>query len=131
MVTMETGHFLKTLNDASLASLVFLMRKVLGCIICKTPRERYASLHLLSLTIFISSDYNVHATMVASMHSLRWRSFAVSVKSPSRNLVYHQIRWALFFFEVAQVHPRRYLPHCWSPLSSVDLGIIAHRPVFV
>ena len=34
---METGHFLKTLNDASLASLGFLMRKVLGCIICKNP----------------------------------------------------------------------------------------------
>ena len=34
---METGHFLKTLNDASLASLGFLMWKVLGCIICKNP----------------------------------------------------------------------------------------------
>ena len=37
MVAMETGHFLKTLNDASLASLGFLMWKVLGCIICKNP----------------------------------------------------------------------------------------------
>ena len=37
MVAMETGHFLKTLNDASLASLGFLMRKVLRCIICKNP----------------------------------------------------------------------------------------------
>ena len=34
---METGHFLKMLNDASLASLEFLMWKVLGCIICKNP----------------------------------------------------------------------------------------------
>ena len=34
---METGHFLKMLNDASLASLGFLMWKVLGCIICKNP----------------------------------------------------------------------------------------------
>ena len=37
MVAMETGHFLKMLNDASLASLGFVMRKVLGCIICKNP----------------------------------------------------------------------------------------------
>ena len=37
MVAMETGHFLKMLNDASLASLGFLMWKVLGCIICKNP----------------------------------------------------------------------------------------------
>ena len=35
MVTMETGHFLKMLNDDSLASLGFLMWEVLGCIICK------------------------------------------------------------------------------------------------
>ena len=35
MVAMETGHFLKMLNDANLASLGFLMWKVLGCIICK------------------------------------------------------------------------------------------------
>ena len=34
---MGTGHFLKMLNDASLASLGFLMWNVLGCIICKTP----------------------------------------------------------------------------------------------
>ena len=34
---METGHFLKILNDASLASPGFLMWKVLGCIICKNP----------------------------------------------------------------------------------------------
>ena len=34
---METGHFLKMLNDASLASPGFLMWKVLGCIICKNP----------------------------------------------------------------------------------------------
>ena len=37
MVAMETGHFLKMLNDASLASLGFLMGKVLRCIICKNP----------------------------------------------------------------------------------------------
>ena len=37
MVAMETGNFLKMLNDASLASLGFLMWKVLGCIICKNP----------------------------------------------------------------------------------------------
>ena len=37
MVAMETGHFLKMLDDASLASLGFLMWKVLGCIICKNP----------------------------------------------------------------------------------------------
>ena len=37
MVAMETGHFLKMLNDASLASLGCLMCKVLGCIICKNP----------------------------------------------------------------------------------------------
>ena len=37
MVAMETGHFLKTLNDASLASLGFLMWNVLGSIICKNP----------------------------------------------------------------------------------------------
>ena len=34
---METGHFLKMLNDTSLASLGFLMWKVVGCIICKNP----------------------------------------------------------------------------------------------
>ena len=33
----------------------------------------------------------------------------VSGKSPSHS-IYHQIEWALFFFEVAQVHPRRQLP---------------------
>ena len=37
MVAMETGHFIKMLNDASLASLGLLMWKVLGCIICKNP----------------------------------------------------------------------------------------------
>ena len=35
MVAMETGHFLKKLSDASLASLGLLMWKVLGCLICK------------------------------------------------------------------------------------------------
>ena len=34
---METGNFLKMLNDASLASLGILMWKVLGCTICKNP----------------------------------------------------------------------------------------------
>ena len=34
---METGHFLKMLNDVSLASLGFLIWKVLGCIICQNP----------------------------------------------------------------------------------------------
>ena len=33
---METYHLPKTLNDASLASLGFVMLKVLGCIICKS-----------------------------------------------------------------------------------------------
>ena len=37
MVAMETGHFIKMLNDAILASLGLLMWKVLGCIICKNP----------------------------------------------------------------------------------------------
>ena len=37
MIAMETGHFLKMINDASLESLGFLMWKVLGCIICKNP----------------------------------------------------------------------------------------------
>ena len=37
MVAMETGHFIKMLNDASLASLGLFMWKVLGCIICKNP----------------------------------------------------------------------------------------------
>ena len=35
LVAMEIGHFLKMLNDASLASLGLLMQKVMGCIICK------------------------------------------------------------------------------------------------
>ena len=33
----ETGHFLRMLNDASLASLGLLMWEVLGCILCKNP----------------------------------------------------------------------------------------------
>ena len=37
MVAMETGNFLKMLNDASLASLGLLVWKVLGYIICKNP----------------------------------------------------------------------------------------------
>ena len=37
MVAIETGNFLKMLNDASLALLGFLMWKVLGYIICKNP----------------------------------------------------------------------------------------------
>ena len=35
----------------------------------------------------------------------------VSGKSPSHS-IYHQIEWVLFFFEVAQVHPRRQLLLC-------------------
>ena len=37
MVAMETGHFLKMLNDARFASLGFLTWKVVGCIICRNP----------------------------------------------------------------------------------------------
>jgi hypothetical protein len=35
MVAMETSHFLKMLNDASLASLGFLIWRVHRCILCK------------------------------------------------------------------------------------------------
>ena len=47
MVAMETGHFLKMLNDASLASLGLLMWKVLGSIICKKNYCGYSRARLI------------------------------------------------------------------------------------
>ena len=52
MVAMETGHFLKMLNDASLASLGFLMWKVLGCIICKKKHCGYSRARLDQKSLF-------------------------------------------------------------------------------
>ncbi len=49
---MEIGHFLKLLNDASLASLGFLMRKVMGCIICKKNHCGYSRDRLDQKSLF-------------------------------------------------------------------------------
>ena len=46
MVPMETGHFLKMLNYASLASLGILTEKVLGCIICTKKHCGYSRARL-------------------------------------------------------------------------------------
>ena len=65
MVAMETGNFLKMLNDASLASIGFLMWKVVGCIICKncwysparlTPSATIENLVSLSMDNYRDND---------------------------------------------------------------------------
>ena len=71
MVAMETGHFLKMLNDASLASLGFLMWKVLGYIICK-KRLRLLSCKVNPLrcqTNWLESESEADLYALSDLHS--------------------------------------------------------------
>ena len=93
MIAMDTGYFLKMLNDAGLASLGLLMWNATGCIFCKKKHCGYSRARLDQTSLFGCRSNCVRGASFRMYKHQRkpWHVIAYTMKNGVHATVYRTI----------------------------------------